>query len=66
MYEPGEDNGSDKNGYIHFWDVVEAKDEKEAMQIAWEDYGDYNTLEVAGVAKSKHDEQLWLKKNATD
>lgn len=63
MYEPSCD-GADKNGYIHFYDVVEAADQKEAYAIAWEDYGEYNTLDCDGIAKNKHDEQLWLKRNA--
>jgi len=63
MYEPGTDNGSDANGYIHFYDVVEAINETNARQIAWEDYGDYNTLEIHGVVASKADEKAWLAKN---
>jgi len=63
LYEPSAD-GVDKNGYLHFWDVVEAPTVKEAYEMTWEDYGEYNTLECAGEAKSKHDEQLWLKQNA--
>ena len=63
MFEPGTDNGSDRNGYIHFYDVIEAPAEDEAFGIAYEDYGEYNTLECAGIAKTKADEKAWLAKN---
>jgi hypothetical protein len=33
------------------------------MEMAWEDYGDYNTLEVAGTVTSKADEKSWLANN---
>jgi hypothetical protein len=36
MYEPGIDNGSDANGYIHFWDVVEAETRFEAFELIYE------------------------------
>jgi hypothetical protein len=62
MYEPSSD-GADKSGYIHFWDVIEAPTAQEAMEMAWEDYGDYNTLEVAGTVTSKADEKSWLANN---
>lgn len=61
LYEPGE--GADKNGYIRFWDVVEASTENEAKQLTAEDYGEYMTLEIHGTATSKKDEEAWLAKN---
>lgn len=62
LYEPSCD-GADKNGYIHFWDVFDAPTESEAREMAYEDYGEYNALEMAGIIKDKADEKAWLAKN---
>jgi hypothetical protein len=62
LYEPSCD-GADKNGYIHFFDVIEAPTKSEAMSMAWEDYGEYNTLDVAGTITSPLDAIAWLARN---
>jgi hypothetical protein len=62
LYEPSSD-GADKNGYIHFWDVVDAPTETEAKTLTAEDYGDYMTLEGHGEASSARDEKAWLARN---
>ena len=62
MYEPSCD-GADRNGYIHFWDVVDAPTQEEAMAMTYEDYGEYNTLDVNGTADTIADELNWLSKN---
>jgi hypothetical protein len=62
MFEPSSD-GADKNGYIHFYDVVEAETQTEASDITYEDYGEYNTLEFHGEAKNKSDEKAWIARN---
>ena len=62
LYEPSCD-GADKNGYIHFYDVFEAESQDEAMNMAFEDYGDYNTIEFGGIANTKADEKKWLARN---
>ena len=58
---PGE--GADADGYIRFWDVIEADTEAEAIKMAEEDYGDYNAISVHGEARSKVDEKNWIARN---
>jgi hypothetical protein len=60
-YEPGEFSGSD--GYIRFWDIIQATSPEKAKKMAEEDYGDYNHIEVVGIAKDKAQEEHWLRKN---
>lgn len=62
MYEPSSD-GANADGYLNFWDVVEADDEQEAIEIAKEDYGDYNHVTIHGTVKSETDETKWLARN---
>ena len=62
LYEPGAE-GCDREGYIHFFDIFEAENEAEAKQMAWEDYGEYNHLDVDGFARSKDEEKAWIARN---
>lgn len=64
LYEPSCD-GADKNGYIHFYEVIEASSATEAIAIAKEDYGDYNTVESHGEIIGPLDEQTWLARNGS-
>jgi hypothetical protein len=62
LLEPSSD-GADKNGYIHFYDVIEADSQDEAFRMAYEDYGEYNTLEHHGIARTDAEVEDWLAKN---
>jgi len=62
LYEPDCD-GADKNGYIHFYDVFDAPTQESAMEMAYEDYGEYNALQVCGTVSGKTDEKIWLAQN---
>lgn len=62
-YGGPDEDGVDKQGYLHFYDVMIAKSENEAKAMAAEDYGDYNTIEVVGIVKDKTQETFWLRKN---
>src|SRR5580765_6266886 len=59
---PGEE-GVDRQGYIHFYDIMIATSPEAAKEMAAEDYGDYNYIEVVGIAKDKTQEKSWLAKN---
>jgi len=61
FYEPGEFAG--KDGYIRFWDVIEADTGQDAIEMALEDYGDFNHVTCEGEIVSKADEKEWLAKN---
>jgi hypothetical protein len=62
LYEPSCD-GADKDGYIHFWEVVDAPTADEALAITHENYGEYNTLHVHGIAHNAADAKSWLGQN---
>lgn len=62
LYEPSCD-GADKDGYIRFWDVVEAVDTDEAIELTRENYGEYNSITVYGEATNEAEEKAWLAKN---
>ena len=64
IYEPSCD-GADRDGYLRFWDVIEAEDALEAVELAKEDYGDYMAVEHEGEVKSNDDEKKWLARNVT-
>jgi hypothetical protein len=63
LYEPSCD-GAGKDGYIHFWEVIEAPTQDEAVEMAKEDYGEYNTLICHGTVANQTDEDRWLGQNA--
>jgi hypothetical protein len=62
FYGPNEE-GANKEGYIEFWDVIEADTETEAIEMAKEDYGDYNAISCSGTVRNHADEIAWVARN---
>jgi len=62
-YAGPDEEGGDKQGYIHFYDIMIATSPEAAKEMAAEDYGDYNYIEVVGIAKDNAQEKSWIAKN---
>lgn len=62
-YGGPDEDGVDKEGYLHFYDIIITTSPDKAKAMAAEDYGDYNTIEVVGIARDNAQEGHWLKKN---
>jgi hypothetical protein len=60
MYEPFSDG---TYTWIHIWEVIEAEDLEEALEIFCDLNGELYVLEFDGFAETDVDEESYLKKN---